>query len=178
MVPPVVQAQASSSALRALLTFAVVVAGLVLWIPALGRVPGIPRLRPMVRFGYLAVQAVVPAFLSFVLILAPHPLYAVFSGSKAAIDLRPLNDQQIAGFVSKLTMLIVLITVGGVGLAKSKPSDEEVSLGEPLLWADVQRAFERADRRISGPKDSPEQPPAAPPQPAEEEIPKGDAPGP
>jgi hypothetical protein len=104
----------------------------------------------MMRFGYLAVQAVVPAFLSFVLILAPHPLYPVFSGSKAAIDLRPLNDQQIAGFVSKLTMLIVLITVGGVGLAKSKPSEEEVSLGDPLVWADVKREFERADRRISG----------------------------
>ncbi len=104
----------------------------------------------MVRFGYLAVQAVVPAFLSFVLILSPHPLYAVFSGSKAAIDLRPLNDQQIAGFVSKLTMLIVLLTVGGIGLARSKPSDDEVSLGEPLVWADVQRQFERADRSGRG----------------------------
>jgi cytochrome c oxidase assembly factor CtaG len=176
MVPPVVQAQASSSPLRALLSFAAVVAGLVLWIPVLGRVPGIPRLKPMVRFGYLAVQAVVPAFLSFVLILAPHPLYAVFSGSKAAIDLRPLNDQQIAGFVSKLTMLIVLLSVGGVGLAKSKPSDEEVSLDEPLVWADVQRQFERVDRRMSGRGHGADLPGAA--QPAEEQIPKGDAPGP
>jgi cytochrome c oxidase assembly factor CtaG len=147
MVPPVVQAQASSSPLRAFLAFAAVVAGLVLWIPVLGRVPGVARLRPMVRFGYLAAQAVVPAFLSFVLILSPHPLYTVFAGSKAAIDLRPLNDQQIAGFVSKLTVLIVLLTVGGVGLAKSKPSDEEASLGDPLVWADVQRQFERVDRK-------------------------------
>jgi hypothetical protein len=142
-----VQVQASSSPLRALLALAAVVAGLVLWIPVLGRVPGIARLRPMVRFGYLAAQAVVPAFLSFVLILSPHPLYTVFAGSKAAIDLRPLNDQQIAGFVSKLTMLVVLLTVGGVGLAKSRPSDEEASLGDPLVWADVQRQFERVDRK-------------------------------
>jgi cytochrome c oxidase assembly factor CtaG len=115
----------------------------------LGRVPGIPRLRPMARFGYLAAQAVVPAFLSFVLILSPHPLYAAFAGSKAAIDLRPLNDQQIAGFVSKLTMLIVLLTVGAIGLVKASNSEEEVSLDERLVWADVQRQFERAERRPS-----------------------------
>jgi cytochrome c oxidase assembly factor CtaG len=152
MTPPVVQAQASSPALRGLLAVTTVVAGLVLWIPVLGRVPGIPRLKPITRFGYLAAQGVVPAFLSFILILSPHPLYAVFAGSKAAIDLRPLNDQQIAGFVSKLTMLIVLLTVGGVGLAKApSSSEEEVGLDEWLVWADVQRQFERADRRTLRP---------------------------
>jgi cytochrome c oxidase assembly factor CtaG len=149
MVPPVVQAQASSSPLRALLNVTTVLAGLVLWIPVLGRVPGIPRLRPMARFGYLAAQAVVPAFLSFVLILSPHPLYAVFAASHAAVDLRPLNDQQIAGFVSKLTMLLVLLTVGGVGLSQAKLSEEDAGLEEELVWADVQRQFERADRRSS-----------------------------
>jgi cytochrome c oxidase assembly factor CtaG len=179
MVPPVVQAQASSSPLRALLAFGAVVAGLVLWIPVLGRVPGMARLKPIVRFGYLAVQAVVPAFLSFALILAPHALYPVFSGSKAAIDLRPLNDQQIAGFVSKLTMLIVLLTVGGVGFARSKPADEEVGLGDPLVWADVQRQFERADRRASGPRPDPDHLEATQKeQTRKEQIPKGDAPGP
>jgi cytochrome c oxidase assembly factor CtaG len=149
MVPPVVQAQATSSPVRALLTVTTVVAGLVLWIPVLGRVPGIPRLRPMARFGYLAAQAVVPAFLSFVLILSPHPLYVVFAGSKAAVDLRPLNDQQIAGFVSKLTMLIVLLSVGGIGLSRASSSEEEVGLDERLVWADVKRQFERADRKTS-----------------------------
>jgi len=147
MTPPVVQAQSSSSVVRGLLAVITVVAGLVLWIPVLGRVPGIPRLRPMVRFGYLAAQAVVPAFLSFILILSPHPLYAEFARSKAAIDLRPLNDQQIAGFVSKLTMLIVLLTVGTFGLVKAPTSEEEVSLDDSLVWADVQRQFERAERR-------------------------------
>ena len=99
------------------------------------------------RFGYLAAQAVVPAFLSFILILAPHPLYPAFAGSKAAIDLRPLNDQQIAGFVSKLTMLIVLLTVGGIGLVKTPTSEDDGHGDGQLVWADVQREFERADRR-------------------------------
>jgi cytochrome c oxidase assembly factor CtaG len=149
MIPPMVQAQASIAALRGVLAVTMVIAGLVLWIPVLGRVPGIPRLRPIVRFGYLAAQGVVPAFLSFALILAPHPLYPVFAESKAAIDLRPLNDQQIAGFVSKLTMLIVLLSVGGIGLARASSSDEEIRLDERLVWADVKRQFERADRKTS-----------------------------
>ena len=68
-----------------------------------------------------------------------------------------------------MTMLIVLLTVGGVGLARSKSSDEEVD--EPLVWADVQRQFERADRKTSGSADQPQAT-----QPAEEHIPKGDAP--
>jgi cytochrome c oxidase assembly factor CtaG len=149
MIPPAVAAQSSSAPVRAALMVVATAAGLVLWIPVLGRIPGLPRLAPMVRFGYLAAQAVVPAFLGFVLILAPHPLYAEFAGSKAAIGLRPLNDQQIAGFASKLIMLIVLLTVGGLGLVKAPASDtvEEPALDERLVWADVQRQFERADRR-------------------------------
>lgn len=144
MAPPLVQAQASSSLVRGLLFVATLVAGLVLWIPVLGRVPGITRLKPLVRFGYLAAQGVVPAFLSFVLILAPRPLYSTFARSRVAIGLRPLNDQQIAGFVSKLTMLIVLLSVGTVYLLRG---DEEANTDDPLVWADVQRQFERADRR-------------------------------
>lgn len=144
MAPPLVKAQASSPWIRGLLFVTTLIAGLVLWLPVLGRIPGIPRLRPMVRFGYLAAQGVVPAFLSFVLILAPRPLYGTFARSRMAIGLRPLNDQQIAGFVSKLAMLIVLLTVGTVFLLRT---DEESSADDPLVWADVQRQFERADRR-------------------------------
>ncbi len=142
-----VQAQSSSALVRGLLDAAMVSAGLVLWLPVLGRVPGIPRLRPVVRLAYLVGQAVIPAFLSFALILSVHPLYGAFADSRAAIGLRPLNDQQIAGFVSKLTMLLVLMTVGGVALARAPLSDDEYGEEEPLRWADVERQFERADRR-------------------------------
>lgn len=146
MAPTLVKAQASSSVVRGLLYVAILLAGLVLWLPVIGRVPGIPRLKPMVRFGYLAAQGVVPAFLSFILILSPRPLYGTFSRSRAAIGLRPLNDQQIAGFVSKLGMLIVLLSVGTVFLLRT---DEESGTDDPLVWADVQRQFERADRQTS-----------------------------
>ena len=101
----------------------------------------------MVRFGYLVFQAVVPAFLSFIFIFSRHPLYTEFARSHAAIGLGPLNDQQIAGFVSKLSMLFVLLTVGAVVLARAPVTEEEFGRDDPLVWADVERQFERADRQ-------------------------------
>ena len=148
MTPGLVQAQATSALTRGLIDAAVLFAGLVLWLPVIGRVPGVPRPKPIVRFGYLVFQAVVPAFLSFIYIFSRHPLYETFSRSWSALHVRPLTDQQMAGFVSKLTMLIVLLTVGSVVLARASRSEDDV-LDEPLVWADVERAFERVDRRRS-----------------------------
>ena len=51
MAPTLVRAQSTSPAARAGLDLAAVLAGIVLWLPVLGRVPGIHRLRPIVRFG-------------------------------------------------------------------------------------------------------------------------------
>jgi cytochrome c oxidase assembly factor CtaG len=146
MAPAMVRAQSSSPLARGLLMGLIVLAGLILWIPVLGRIPGIPRLKPVVRFGYLVAQAVAPAFLSFIFIFSRHPLYGAFARSHAAIGLRPLTDQQIAGFVSKLSMLFVLLTVGAVVLARAPMAEEEFSRDDPLVWADVEREFERADR--------------------------------
>lgn len=147
MLPVLVRAQASSVLVRGLLDLAMVGAGLVLWMPVIGRIPGIPRLKPVVRFAYLVAQAVVPAFLSFIYIFSNHPLYPAFSRSHAAVGLRPLTDQQIAGFVSKLSMLLVLLIVGAVVLAHAPRSEDELARDEPLVWADVERQFERVDRQ-------------------------------
>ena len=152
MIPALVRAQASSPVARGLLDLALLAAGLILWLPVLGRIPGIPRLKPVVRFGYLVAQAVVPAFLSFIYIFSNHPLYPVFARSHAAVGLRPLNDQQIAGFVSKLSMLFVLLIVGAVVLSRAPRSDEELVSDEPLVWADVERQFERVDRSGGRPR--------------------------
>ena len=77
----------------------VLFAGIVLWLPILGRIPGIPRPRPMIRAVYLVAQAVVPVFLSFLYILARRPLYPTLSRTSGGIGISPLADQQIAGFV-------------------------------------------------------------------------------
>ncbi len=44
-------------------------------------------------------------------------------------------------------MLLVLLSVGGVVLARASTSDDEFGSGEQLVWADVERQFERVDRR-------------------------------
>jgi len=149
MTPALVRAQATSVVARGCIDVAILLAGLVLWVPVIGRLPGTPRPKPVVRFGYLVFQAVVPAFLSFIYIFSRHPLYDTFSGSWTALGIRPLTDQQVAGFVSKLTMLFVLLTVGSVVLSRASRADDEL-LDEPLVWADVERAFERVDRRRRG----------------------------
>lgn len=149
MTPSLVRVQSSSLAARAALNLLIVLAGVVLWLPVVGRVPGIGKLRPVVRFAYLVAQAVIPGFLSFIYIFSNHALYPEFAKSHAAIGLRPLNDQQIAGFISKLTLLLVLLSVGGVVLARAPVSEDEFDGDEPLVWADVEREFERADRRRS-----------------------------
>ncbi len=144
---PLVEAQASSPVVRGIIDLVVLAAGFVLWLPVIGRVPGILRPKPVIRFGYLVVQAVVPAFLSFIYIFASHPLYATFRHSHLAVGLRPLNDQQVSGFVSKLSLLLVLLTVAAVVLRRAQDLDEEDSEDEPMLWADVERELERVDRR-------------------------------
>lgn len=147
MAPALVAAQASSVAARAGMALVVLVAGIVLWLPIMGRIPGIARPRPMIRAVYLVAQAIVPVFLSFVFILDPSPLYPAFARSVDVIRLRPLNDQQVAGFVSKLSFLFVLLSVAGVQLANAPDSDDDLGPEDPLVWADVERHFERVDRR-------------------------------
>ncbi len=146
MLPVLVVAQANSAAARVGLALVVLCAGLILWLPILGRLPGIPRPRPMIRAVYLVAQAVVPVFLSFLYILARNPLYPTFARSIHVIHLRPLNDQQVSGFVSKLSFLLVLLTVAGVILARSPDTDDDLGPEDPLSWADVERHFERVDR--------------------------------
>jgi putative membrane protein len=164
MTPIIVRAQAGSAAVRGLVDVSIVLAGLVLWLPVIGRIPGSTRPQPVVRFAYLVAQAVVPAFLSFIYIFSKRPLYPQFARSHIATGLTPLTDQQIAGFVSKLTMLLVLLIVGAVVLARAPRTDDELEANEPLVWADVEREFERADRHGNKSTDqSPDLPDPPPP---------------
>ena len=162
MAPVLVAAQASSPAARAGLALVVLVAGTVLWLPIMGRIPGIARPRPMIRAVYLVAQAIVPVFLSFAFILDPTPLYPAFAHSVDVIRLRPLNDQQVAGFVSKLSFLFVLLSVAGVELARAPDSDDDLGPEDPLVWADVERHFERLDRRGAVVVESGPTPPGTP----------------
>ncbi len=138
---------AHSDAARVALELVVLASGFVLWAPVLTELPGIPRLSALGCGAYLIVQSIVPSFLSIVWIFARHPLYPTFTRSGTLFGLTPLLDQQLAGFVAKLSTIAVLWTVAFVIMTRSQAADIPGAAAGPLLWSDVQRELERAERR-------------------------------
>jgi len=47
-------------------------------------------------------------------------------------------------------MLFVLLVVGAVVLARAPRSEDELESSDTLVWADVERQFERVDRQGAG----------------------------
>jgi putative membrane protein len=137
---------ASSDAARVLFQLIVLLAGFVLWAPVLTQLPGTQHLSALARGGYLIVQSIVPSFLSVVWIFARRPLYPAYSHHTVA-GMSPLLDQQLAGFAAKLTTIAVLWTVAYVIMSRAKVIDGAEEDAEPLIWSDVEREIERADRR-------------------------------
>jgi cytochrome c oxidase assembly factor CtaG len=136
---------ARSDAARVAIELIVLVSGLVLWAPVLSELPGAKRLSALGRGAYLIVQSVVPSFLSIVWIFARHSLYPPYAHTGTVAGLSPLLDQQLAGFLAKLGTIAVLWTVAFVLMTRA-PGDV-AGPDEPLVWSDVEREIERADRR-------------------------------
>jgi cytochrome c oxidase assembly factor CtaG len=135
-----------SDAARVLIELLVLASGFVLWAPVLTELPGVPRLSPLGRGGYLIVQSIVPSFLSIVWIFARHSLYPSFTHPGKVADLTPLLDQQLAGFLAKLSTIAVLWTVAFVIMTRGQ-AIAGTEDADPLLWTDVEREIERADRQ-------------------------------
>jgi cytochrome c oxidase assembly factor CtaG len=136
----------SSDAARVAFQLLILLAGFVLWAPVLTRLPGTHHLTALARGGYLIVQSIVPSFLSVVWIFARRPLYPAYSQHSLA-GMSPLLDQQLAGFVAKLGTIAVLWTVAFVIMSRAKVMDGAEEEPETLIWSDVEREIERADRR-------------------------------
>jgi cytochrome c oxidase assembly factor CtaG len=143
----VVSWAAGSSAAQAVLELVVLAAGFVLWAPVLHELPGAPKLSALGRGAYLIVQSIVPSFLSIVWIFARHPLYAPYAHSGKVLALSPLLDQELSGFVAKLGTIAVLWTVAFVVMTRAESADSAGRDDDPLIWSDVEREIERADRR-------------------------------
>ena len=92
------------------------------------------------------MQSIVPSFLSVVWIFARRPLYPAFSHQMVA-GMSPLLDQQLAGFLAKFSTIAVLWTVAFITMSRAKVLDGVEVDEEPLIWSDVEREIERADRR-------------------------------
>jgi len=123
--------------------------GLFLWAPVLSGLPGAARLSSLARGGYLIVQSIVPSFLSVVWIFARHSFYPPYDHHARFAGMTPLLDQQLAGFLAKLSTIAVLWTVAYVVMSRGQvlSGAEEDGAAEPLLWSDVEREIERANRR-------------------------------
>ncbi len=148
---------AQSLVARAVIELVVLASGFVLWAPVLTELPGAPRLSALGRGGYLIVQSIVPSFLSIVWIFARHPLYPTFTHTGTVAGMTPLLDQELAGFVAKLSTIAVLWTVAFVVMTRAQAAETSGRDSEPLIWSDVEREIERADRRDrrQGPPGSP-----------------------
>ena len=136
---------ARSDAARVAIELVVLASGLVLWAPVLSELPGAQRLSSLGRGAYLIVQSIVPSFLSIVWIFARHSLYPPYAHAGKVAGLSPLLDQQLAGFLAKLGTIAVLWTVAFVIMTRAPGDVAEHE--EPLMWSDVEREIERADRR-------------------------------
>jgi putative membrane protein len=146
LTTPAVDAEGASAWARLGLDLALLVAGFALWTPVLTELPGTDRPSTLGRAGYLIVQSIVPSFLAVIWIFARHPLYPHFAQGPRLLNVSPLMDQQVAGFVAKFTTIAVLWTVAFVSLSRAQ---QVVSTGgdpDPLLWSDVERHLERAER--------------------------------
>jgi cytochrome c oxidase assembly factor CtaG len=118
-----------------------------LWAPVLAEFPGAQHLSALGRGGYLIVQSIVPSFLSIVWIFARHPLYPTFTYAGTVVGMKPLLDQELAGFLAKISTIAVLWTVAFVIMTRAQAAETAGKDAEPLMWSDVEREIERADRR-------------------------------
>ncbi len=125
----------------------VLASGFVLWAPVLTELPGTVRLSALGRGGYLIVQSIVPSFLSVVWIFARHALYPTFTYQGKILGMTPLLDQELAGFLAKLSTIAVLWTVAFVIMTRAQSAETAGQDTDPLVWSDVEREIERADRR-------------------------------
>ena len=142
---PIVDEGAHNQWIRAATLTAVVVSGIILWVPALGVMPGARRLSPIARAAYVFVSSLVVTSLSFVWIFARHPLYPALHDQKSLLGMTPLFDQQLAGFVAKIGSYAPMWAVAFTIFARA----DEAGVGveeSPLHWADVERQLLRVDR--------------------------------
>jgi cytochrome c oxidase assembly factor CtaG len=158
----IVSGAASSDVARVCIQVVVLLSGFVLWAPVLTELPGAHPLSAFGRGGYLIVQSIVPSFLSVVWIFARRSLYTSYDHHGTVLGMSPVLDQQLAGFLAKLSTIAVLWTVAFTLMTRSHMAAETGDDTEPLMWSDVEREIERADRREQRAR-RPETPPGGTP---------------
>ncbi|GAC1543319.1 MAG: hypothetical protein NVS3B12_31750 [Acidimicrobiales bacterium] len=146
-LPAVVDAAETSAVIGGLVTAGVVLAGTVLWVPVLGLVPGARRLGPGGRIGYLVVVSIIPNVPGSFLTFAGEPVYGSLVPGAVRLGIDPLIDTQIAGVLAKIGAALVLWGVATVIFFRAIEDERRGIDPAPLAWSEVEREFERTDRR-------------------------------
>ena len=131
---------------NAVVIVATVIAGVVLWVPALSVLPGARHLSPAGRAGYVFVSALVVTSFSFIWILATHSLYPGLNGQEAILGVSAVFDQQFAGFLAKLGSYFPMWAISFAIFLKADAAEHSTE-ESPLHWADVERHLLRVDRQ-------------------------------
>ena len=143
---PLVDWGASSTLGRNIVLLTTLLSGFLLWIPSLAIIPGARRLSPAGRAGFIVVSSLVVTSLSFVWIFSVHSLYPGLHNQQELLNMTPVFDQQLAGFVAKLGCYLPMWVVAFRIFFHAE--DEGIPVEEsPLQWADVERKMLRIDRQ-------------------------------
>ena len=143
---PLVDWGASSTLGRNVVLLLTMLSGFLLWIPSLAIIPGARRLSPAGRAGFIFVSSLVVTSLSFVWIFSVHSLYPGLHNQQELLNMTPVFDQQLAGFVAKLGCYLPMWVVAFRIFFHAE--DEGIPVEEsPLQWADVERKMLRIDRQ-------------------------------
>ncbi len=147
MLTPIVQDQAESALVRSGLQVVLIAAGMTMWLTALRLLPGVRQLSMVGRIVFLFAQSLLPTAPTFILIFAQHPLYPVFIHHAHIFGLSAVGDQELAGALAKILSLFILWGTAIILILRVSSDEERGHDPEPILWSDVEREFDRIEKR-------------------------------
>jgi putative membrane protein len=113
-VPPVIQIQVESYPAHVAFHQAMLLSGLLMWMPVLSPLPEIRRLSRPAQMLYLFLQSLLPTIPTSFLTFSERPLYGFYETTERLWGITPVDDQMIAGLLMKIAggmLLWAAITV-------------------------------------------------------------------
>lgn len=117
---------------------------LLMWLPALNRVPELPHMSPPARMVYLFLQSILPTIPASFLTFAESPLYRFYAEAPRIWGMNPVEDQQLAGGIMKVIGGAILWGVIATMFFRWYAREENARTGE-LTWDDVERELKRTE---------------------------------
>jgi putative membrane protein len=140
--PVIVDAVLRSEPLHFLVHLLSFSTAMLMWLPAVNRLPELPRLSYPMRMVYLFLQSLIPTVPASFLALAEHPVYHFYAHVPRPFALGVLDDQQVAGAMMKVGGGAILWTVIFITFFKWYGQSQRQD-ADTLTWADVERELER-----------------------------------